>query len=490
MAAKKNAKAKDTSKAAPEAKAPAKEKKAKSTRTKVSADDFLIEDPTAGGPTLFQRKFDDTNKGDVYMQMARDARDSVEHVTNLSKSRPVALARPAALRSRLFPMNEPFMEFMFGAAGFHSPRSWEVVAPHSTGKTTWVFHMIGKVMSMGCPVLYLECENKRMDSARIIQLLHRDKKTAMTLFNALHINDEPITELKQCDDYIKAHVPAIRAKCDKNPATAGLPIFVFVDTWTALKTADEAKGNSDYGVSESGGNGKSKAKAKAKDIGDASNLGHAKHAAALRRYIPGISKTYNANIIFMTHQQEKINMTAIPGMPPTPSWKNDTSRGGRGLKQFTSYVMTMVAAGNIQDAARNHIGHHVRFSLTKNSYGPPFRSCYASIYTAGKFDSETEHAAWFTFADKTAEWMANNKLLGTKVSNNLYTCDSLGCIAVSADELYAALMNDHEKRDFVLSNLGVFGYAAAAARSEILSSQGADELTDEDEQEDPDGAES
>jgi RecA/RadA recombinase len=450
-------------------------KKTARKKTKVNSDDFLIEDPLANGPVLVGKKFGKDDIKDVLMQRIRDARDSIEKVTHMSKSRPVTLARPSTLRSRTMAFDEPYLEWMFGSSGFHTPKSWEICAPYSAGKSTFAFFMAGRLMLQGCAVLYLECENKRLDVQRAMQLLHPNKEIALLLFNSMLTNAEPITTLLECDNYMETHLPNIRAKLDDNPATAGQPIFVIVDTWTALKNAAEAKGTTDYGVTAT-----SKA-TKAKDVGEASNLGHAQYASAYRRALPERAKKYNANFIFMTHQQEKINMNAIPGMPPLPKWKNDTSRGGQGLKQLSSYVMTITNAGQITDSARNNIGQRVCFALTKNSFGPPFRRCYASIYTSGRFDNETTHADHFTFADETARWMSDEKLLGTTVRNNLYTCDALGCVAVSADVLYSALIINTEVRDNMMARLGVTGYAVApnAKILEPTTTIDADEVTDD-----------
>lgn len=459
------------------------EKKAARKRAKVNADDFLIEDPNSGGPVLVGKTFEKSQLKDVLLQRARDARASIDKVTHISKSRPVTLARPSTLRSRTIPFEEPFMEWMFGSSGFHTPRSWEVVAPYSAGKTTWAFYMAGQLMLKGFPVLYLECESKRIDSQRAMQLLHPDKEIAAMLFNGMLTNDHPITTLVECDDYIQAHLPEMRANADKNPETAGLPIFIIMDTWTALKNAAEAKGTSDYGLTPT-----SKAQ-KAKDIGDTSNLGHAQFASAYRRYLPERAAKYNANFIFMTHQQEKINMNPIPGMPPTPSWKNDTSRGGRGLKSLASYVMTITVAGQITDSSRANIGQRVCFALTKNSYGPQFRRCYASIYSSGRFDTADTHAEYFTFADETARWMAEEKLLGTTVRNNLYTCDSLGCVAVDAVTLHKALMSNTEVREGMMARLGVTGYAVSPQVQVLGPIAGEEEESEHSDEENEDGIE-
>ena len=435
--------------------APAKKaaKKTVAKRTKVNSSDFLIEDPLEQGYVTVGKKFDPANIKDVLLARVAAARESIDKVTHMSKSRPVTLARPSALRSRTIPFNEPYLEWMFGSSGFHTPKSWEIVAPYAAGKTTWAYHLMGKLLMSGCAVLYLECENKRITAQRALQLLHPDKEVAKMLFNTILTNADPITTLVECDDYIMTHLPEMRANADANPDTAGLPIFVIVDTWTALKNSAEAKGTSDYGLTPT-----SKA-SKARDVGDVSNLGHAQYSSAYRRYLPERAAKFNANFIFMTHQQEKINMNAIPGMPPTPQWKNDTSRGGRGIKSLASYIMTLTPAGQITDAARNQIGQRVCMALTKNSYGPPFRRCYASIYWAGRQDADTTHADWFTFADETARWMSDEKILGTTVRSNLYTCPALGCTAVTAEKLHQALMANHEVRETLMARFSVTGYA-------------------------------
>ena len=422
-------------------------------RVKINADDFLLEDPLAYGNVVVGKKFDASNIAAVLQARARAARESINKVTHMSKSRPVTLARPSTLRSRTVPFDEPYLEWMFGSSGFHTPKTWEIVAPWAAGKSTWAYTLAGKLMLRGFPVLYLECENKRMDTQRAMQLLHPDKETAKWLFNAMMTNADPITTLMECDNYMETHLPTIRAQVDADPNTAGLPIYVIIDTWTALKSAAEAKGTSDYGLTAT-----SKV-SKAKDVGEASNLGHAQYSSAYRRHLPERADKFNANFIFMTHQQEKINMNAIPGMPPTPQWKNDTSRGGRGIKSAASYVMTITPAGSIVDSGRKQIGQRVCMALTKNSYGPPFRRCYASIYWDGRSDTETTHADWFTFADETARWMADEKILSTTVRSNLYTCDALGCAAVPPEVLYRALMADVPLRESVMARLGVTGYA-------------------------------
>ena len=472
-----SARKKTTEKAAAPPKKPAAPRKS----TKVNPDDFLIENPLSNGPIVVGRKFDPANIKAVLMQRARDARDSIDKVTHMSKSRPVTLARPATLRSRTMAFNEPFMEWMFGSSGFHTPKSWEIVAPYSAGKSTYAFVLAGQLMMQGCAVLYLECENKRLSVERILQLLHPDKEVALLLFNGLMMNEEPITTLLECDSYMLAHLPNIRARLDANPDTAGQPIFVLIDTWTALKNAAEAKGTSDYGMTAT-----SKA-AQAKDVGEASNLGHSQYSSAYRRTLPSRAKKFNANFIFFTHQQEKINMNAIPGMPPLPKWKNDTSRGGNGLKQLSSYVMTITNAGQITDSARNNIGQRVCFALTKNSYGPPFRRCYASIYTSGRFDTETTHASHFTFADETAKWMSDEKLLGTTVRSNLYTCDALGCVAVDAVTLYNALMANTDVREGMLARLNVTGYAVTPHTTMLPPLAGGADEPEEQDMEDDDG---
>jgi len=161
-------------------------------------------------------------------------------------------------------------------------------------------------------------------------------------------------------------------------------------------------------------------------------------------------------------QNDKIDMTGttMPSyMAPSPI-KNDTRIGGHAMKRVCSYRMTMMKLGDIRQKAGNKTvyGHHIRMMMIKNSYGPRDRQCEFSVYFDEYDDKPGYQAPGFSYADRTCAWMSSRKFLGTTVENELYTCDALGCVAVPAEQMYAALLANEEHLGYMGSVLGIEGY--------------------------------
>jgi len=264
--------------------------------------------------------------------------------------------------------------------------------------------------------------------------------------------------LAQLDETLRKTVEDLRSRCDSNPETKGNPIFFFADPWGALMSQGEAKGNSDWGF---GVNAK---KENAKDSADGSNFEHAKHAQRMSRWLPAFMEKNNCSVVFLNKQNDKIEMTRSFGFTPTPSpLKNDTRVGGHALKRVCAYRMTMLKLGDIREKGgdKSVYGYNVRAMLVKNSYGAPHRTCEFSIYTDKRADTPTFLAPALSYDDRTAAWLASNKLLGITVSDNLYTSEPLGCTAVPAEELMTSLKANQECLDFVGSRLDIEGYTSA-----------------------------
>jgi hypothetical protein len=153
---------------------------------------------------------------------------------------------------------------------------------------------------------------------------------------------------------------------------------------------------------------------------------------------------------------------------PTPSFlapsplKNDTRIGGRALRQLCPYRMTMLRIGDIRSKTgeKEVYAFHVRMMLIKNSYGPRDRTCEFTIYFDNHEDRPDYQAPALSFADRTAAWMVKRKLLGTTVEKELYTCDALGCVAVPAEQLYAALKAHPDHLEYIGSQMGIEGYSS------------------------------
>lgn len=451
-------------KAAKKAAKAAPPKKEAGTRQKLSTS---IEDPDSLPSLVFKRKFDAAAAPAVYATMTENVRKSIDVVSNRSKTRKINLLTPAMLRKMLFEYDEIYMQHALSSVGFRLNSTIEVVAPEHIGKTTFCFDLIGRLLAQGCYVVYIECEGKMMKDKHIKRLMSRDKKLATALIN--NIEFATARSLVECDAVIKSTVTDLRTRCDSNPATKGNPIWVFVDPWSGLMSSTEAKGNSDWGLAA---NAKKEA---AKDAGTGSNMGHAKHAQILKRWLPNFLETNNAVAMFFNHQNVRVDMNArkIPGMQPPPESKNDTTIGGKAFKQFTSYRWTMVPAGSIKGKDKiTEVGQKIKLTIIKNAYGPKFRKCEFELYYDGFNDTATTYDRVISFAEPTCAWMAKNKILDTTVSNGLYTCDALGCVAVTGDVMYAVLKASPEHLAFIGAALDIEGYESevdAATREKLLA---------------------
>ena len=81
--------------------------------------------------------------------------------------------------------------------------------------------------------------------------------------------------------------------------------------------------------------------------------------------------------------------------------------------------------------------------------------------------------------------MAQEKLLGTTVTNGLYTCDALGCVGVKPQDLYDALMRSQEHVEFIGATFGIEGYPELGGAPVSISAS-ADSSDDDDEEDDDD----
>lgn len=473
------------------AKKPAAKKKAapaKKPAAKKKVEPLRLDDPSKLKPIIYKRKFgaSDADKTKTFSKMAENVQKSISVLNERSAQRPVKLYTPAMLRMALIPYEEIYFQYMLNSIGFRTPLAIEVIAPEKVGATTFVMDWISRNLDMGCYSVYIECEGKQMDDKRIKRLMDRDPRIATLKLNS--VEWASARTLTECDNTMRQTVADLRKRCDADPATKGNPIFCYIDPWGALMAEGEAKGNSDWGLA------KNAAKEKPKDSTDGSNFEHSKHAQRMCRWLPAFMEKYNCMVIFVNKQNDKVDMQAkkpMPGfMAPSPL-KNDTRIGGKALKRLCAYRMTMLQLDDIKmktgDKANLAYGHHIRAMLVSNSYGPRLRTCQFSVLYDNHDDTPDFQAPGFTFDEDTPGWLIKNKLLGVSVDKGLYTCDLLGCTAVTAYELMDALRKHPEHIEYVGSHLGIEGYAHAVVDVvPVVADITDEEEGDEDEEEDLD----
>ncbi len=478
--------AKKTTKKTTAKKAPAKKAAKKTTATKTPAKKavapFVPFDPDTAPKAILKRRSDDPAA--MQDRMARAVRESVDVICNKSKTKPISHLSPANMRKTMIPSPEIIIQRAIGSIGFRTPTVMKLVAPDGVGKTTWIFNQIGQLAELGCYSVYVECEDKTMEPSHMMRLLHRDKATAKRIFNTM--STYKARQLIECDNVIRESLKDLRKRCDADPETKGNPIFIFLDPWSGLMSTTEAQGRTDWGM---GAGDKKKA---LKESGTGSNMGHAKHAQNMKRWLPQLLEENNATAVFVLHQNARVEMGAKSPVVQSES-TNTTSIGGRALDQLSAYVFTMIHVKELKNADKTvTIGSRVKVTLTKNSYGPKKRKYEFDLFTDPDFwnDTKNTYDEVMSFAEPTADWLVTNKLLGCTVNAKRYTCNALGCTAVKAQDLYKALQNSQDSLNFLGRELNIDGYEgvdeqviAAAAEAAAAEAAAEEELMADDEDE-------
>jgi RecA/RadA recombinase len=445
---------------------------------------FTPVDPDSLPQVTFRRRFDKDEEDSVYSGMAENIHKSITKLSEIARSRPINVHTPHALRKMLFTLDDIYFQHMLGSVGLRTPTLVDIIAPEGLGKTSLCFMLAGRALDSGCYAAYIECESKLMKPAQIKRLLHRDKKRAAMLYNALPVFEA--RTLLQFDDYLRRAMVELRERCDSDPRTKGNPIFIFADPWSRLMAPTEAEGVSDWDEKTSKN---AAATGKVRDANAVSNQQHAKYAHLLSRRLPKLMEDYNACVFLFRHKNVKVDMKARASYMQPSELDNDTSIGGKAFAQLASYRIVMESMGDIRATDKTVVGLNVRMKVKKNAYGPPRRTCAFALYFDRYNDTEDTYDSVISFAESTALWMAQEKLLGTTVTANRYTCDALGCVAVTARDLYDALLNNPEQLQALGASLGIEGYENSGILPGVTTTtHETPEMSEDDERPSSDGA--
>lgn len=383
--------------------------------------------------------------------MVASMREGLDQIISRAKTKQVSFLSPEQMVKTIIPLDELQLQHAIGSVGLRAGVMFELIAPEHVGKTTLVANWMGKFALQGCQSLYIECEGKQMDPNRFLRCMHTDRRVAARAFKLVTFTEA--RTLLQAEHIMNVWVKEARKRADQDPRFAGKPLIVVVDPWGKLMSEGEAEGYSDFGK-----NAKQLSAAKVKETGKASNLGHSKYAHAWVRRLPSWLKDYNVLLIIVQHQNEHIDMGSYSPVTVSDA-KNDTVIGGKAFAQLAAYRATLTSAGQWAMSDNTVVGNKLRLMFIKNSYGPKFRSADLRL----KFEHHSDTPAHFDpvtyYGFGLADWMAARGILNTKLSDKLYTCDTLGRVAVTAEALEAALKQRPDVVKFIGTQLKIEGYA-------------------------------
>lgn len=376
--------------------------------------------------------------------------DALITVVSARKNQSVSFKRLSDVRQHMLPIRPFSVQYLTGMYGLPTKSLIEIIGAEGLGKTSLTLQMLAWAMDVGCPALYIDCENKTMTNTRALRCMHTDPKRALLMLDRLRV--EKAHSLEQMEQIILDYVAVVRgarAKKDTITVPKHVPIVIAIDPWSKLLSPEEAAGFHNYADNLTPAQ-----KVKFKRTADSGNFGHAKFAAGWTRRLKTIMDQENITFIVVHHQMDDIGsaMKAKPGMGGfnLPDWvgslQNKTHIGGRSMHQTAAIQMTLARGRNVIDDDKKLVGKEIYCSTIKNSFGPEGRRITFMInMNQGVIDSPTYLEPALNFDYGLAKLFADHSWLNAKVSDKRYTCDDLNVRASGPEELCAAFYADEHK---------------------------------------------
>lgn len=249
-----------------------------------------------------------------------------------------------------------------------------VVGDEATGKSTLMFtDMAHAMLKYNARCLYIECEGKPLASDRMMQCMNSDPQKALKLLRNITMETAESTAqiFPKTEKWAKLQREGIKEKGKYvlEPLPAHIPLVVVWDPIGALMTKEQAAGHViwDAAVEDS----------KKHEVGEGSNLTHAKFFWNLRRALPPFIRRYNMHVVAVFPAATGILMKQHEAKKyqQMSSWKETLMQmtwiGGKALRGLASSILCLTHDGSIiNPTTKDIVRKVVKTMLRKNSYGP------------------------------------------------------------------------------------------------------------------------
>lgn len=364
-------------------------------------------------------------------------------------------------------------QYLFARRSLPVATILEIIGKEGVGKTTLAWYFAGQWARQNIMTGYLETETKPMDSAQIKRILDPNRGVSEQIFgNAIgHMEAREITQsIKETEDFVHRLRGRGAFKKEGGLIPQHIPIGLIFDTWSKLMNPAKAVGRIAYGGFD---DPKLVAK-KFEEVGEGSNLQHAKLMSEWCRTLPAFMDPYTGNNVFMmilSHQTEKIDMSGGRGGPQLPSsvldMFNKNRIGGRGMNQNAAFQLIAAHEGLAKNAAKETTGKYVKIRMDKNSYGPNNRVIKFELRDVYTSDTATVLEEPLRLDEALADMFATDGVLGTTVERGLYSCKALGLTAVDGVKLSRAFHSNPELMASVGRHYQIAGYEDEATAAII-----------------------
>lgn len=373
------------------------------------------------------------------LEFSKLMRESLESQEDLKKNKILSFTPREMMSRDVLPLCSLDWQYAIASKGFPL-RSWnDLTAVGGKGKSSLLFRWAGDWMRLkGAAICYIECEGKPPTEDWIKRLLSRSKVEADDFY-------EKITFLSARTQYEAANKAELWAKALREIYPINFPGVVFFDTYSKLLADSEAAGVSNYGKH---------AGAKSmqiKEVGDYKVGDHATFNHSFARRIPSLADKYNLTFFAAHHQTEKIGSTGMGGAA-----FNNTKIGGVAFDTLAATQIILTYQGLVKDTQGNPIGKTLSARIEKN-LGPTGARVPFNIIDRGQDTADTYYDG-VDFSTHCARFMADNKILGTTVSQARFSCEDIGARSLNHKDFMEKFYSQRELVEHVGRSLNIRGY--------------------------------
>lgn len=391
------------------------------------------------------------------VNLVEAARTGLETLSARRKNEPTAFRSLADIKRTSIPIRHFYMQYLLGMAYLPSNAFIEIIGAEHIGKTTLAFTLAGDAALANVPVYYQETEAKPMVNEQIMRCLSRDVVTAQKIHDRA-VGFDSAHEIREGIQKFEDWVRTLRGKTyvDKDAKLPAInPLLAIIDTMSKWMAPSEAAGYQDYGDNMSEEN-----KKKLKEVGDGSNMGHAKHFHAWCRRLPYFLEDNNCALIGISHQNDKVDMGGGASYMAADAGKlyNKTKIGGKAFDQNAAIQLIMAPGVQAKNGSGDVTGTMIKVRTAKNSYGPKNRIIEYELRDRYTLDSDTYLEAPIRLDEGLAKWFADERILGTTVERKRYTCEALDVVNGDGVDISTALHANPTIMARLAKDLKIRGY--------------------------------
>jgi RecA/RadA recombinase len=328
------------------------------------------------------------------------------------------------------------------ARGLVSGTVIDIIGADGLGKSPFGYMLMGWNMAANGPVMHIETEGKPIGRERAEAALHPDRKIAAAMYDAVY--REHARELREAINKMEAWLITVR-KDSRIPKSS--PAMVVIDTFSKLMSPSEAAGFSVYDSKKDKEKKKQeekKAAAKAakkgdsdpkpekaekfkddttKELGSGSNFEHAKLSHEWTRRLAYFLGHYNAILVVLRHQNDKIDMGAGGGIMLSEDQKaaiNRTTIGGKAIYQSAAYQFILSRRGFFKasvNGMQENVGLDVKLNVAKNGWGPSGVDAYYRVSLQPRRATEERYEPAIEFDTWIPEILMRHKLMNIRMKN-------------------------------------------------------------------------